>query len=89
MADDLTDKERELIAKHREAEAKAKAESDESDEVDLQFPDGFGFRGSFKRARGVAASRGYKLEPDPEPKDDGKDDDDKPSGVTRFGRRVS
>src|SRR5215469_13058105 len=60
--------------------------AEEDDEVSLTFADGSGFTGSYRRARAVAKARGYKLESDPEPKDDPKDD---PKGTRFAGRRVS
>lgn len=76
-----------------EARLRADDDDDESDEVQVGFADGSHFRGSWKRAKGVAAARGVKLERDPE--DDGQDDEDSKGSeqggeVKRFaGRRLS
>lgn len=69
-----------------EARLAADDDGDDDDEVSLTFADGSGFKGSMRRARSVAAARGYKLDPDPP-----ADDDKKPAGeVKRFnaGRRT-
>ena len=49
----------------------------EDDEIELGFDDGSYFRGSFRRAKGVASARGFKLAPEPEPEGDGGKDDGK------------
>lgn len=58
---------------------------DESDEVSLTFPDGHSFSGSYRRAKEVAAARGFKLKADPKP-----DADEGKTNVKRFnaGRRT-
>jgi hypothetical protein len=64
------------------------ADDDDDDEVQLGFPDGSSFKGTFRRAQEVAAARGFKLkaDPPPAPPGDGKDG----GNVKRFsGRRVS
>jgi len=65
-------------SRRKELEAELAAldadEDPEDDEIELGFDDGSYFRGSFKRARGVASARGFKLAPDPEPADDSGDD---------------
>lgn len=77
-------------AERAELEARLAADDDDDDdEVELGFADGSHFRGTFKRARQIAAARGFKLDPDP-PGDDKDDDKDKPAGGTRFaGRRLA
>lgn len=80
-----------LTAKERaELEAKLAADDDDDDdEVELGFADGSHFRGTFRRARSVAAARGFKLDPDP-PATEGDDKGKGDAGGTRFaGRRVS
>ena len=85
MADDLTDAERQMIKEHREAAAAEKAKLDDADEVTIQHGDR-SFTGPFRRAREVARSWGFDLEPPAQP---AEGDDDKPK-TTRFaGRRVS
>lgn len=69
------------------------ADDDENDEVSLTFPDGHSFTGSYRRAKDVAAARGFKLKADPPADDDGKGKGKTGGTVTkgRFqaGRRVS
>jgi hypothetical protein len=88
------------MTKEERAELEAKLAADdeadpEDDEVELGFGDGSYFRGKYHRARGVAASRGFKLEADPDTKADkplkatAKDDSEDDGKTTRFGRRVS
>lgn len=81
------------LTKEERAELEARlaeddADDDESDEVSVSFPDGHSFTGSYRRAKEVAAARGFKLRPDPPAEGDPKG---KPAGeVKRFsGRRVS
>ena len=84
MADDLTDAEREMIKKHREEAAAERAKLDDADEVSISWGDK-SFTGPFRRAREVARSWGFDLEPPAQP---ANPDDDK-SKPTRFaGRRV-
>ena len=73
-----------------EARLAADDEGDDDDEVEIGHGDKT-FRGSYRRARGVAAAWGIKLEADPPAdKADPKDKDKGDAGGTRFaGRRVS
>lgn len=80
------------LTKEERAELEARlaeddADDDENDEVSLSFPDGTSFTGAFRRAKEVAAARGFKLKEDPKPDTDPKAGG---SNVKRFsGRRVS
>ena len=75
-----------LTAEERaELEARLAADDDdEADEVEISHGDKK-FKGSYKRARGVARAWGVKLEEDPPPA--GEDDPDGGRTV-RFGRRT-
>ena len=74
-----------MIKKHREEEAEKRAKLDDADEVSISFGDR-SFTGPFRRAREVARSWGFDLEPPATP---ANPDDDK-NKTTRFaGRRVS
>jgi hypothetical protein len=64
------------------------ADDPEDDQVELQFDDGTGFRGTFRRARSVAKARGFKLDPDPDPAPD-ETEDEGPKQVRFGGRRLA
>lgn len=81
MADDLTDAERKMIDEHRAAEAERKAKLDDADEVSITRGD-MSFTGPFRRAREVARSWGFDLEPPAKPAEPGEDK------TVRFGRRT-
>ena len=81
-----------------ELEAKLAADDadDDDDEYEVGFPDGGYVRGRHSRVSKVAAARGFKLEPDPEPgepaepgKGKGKAGGQQGGQVRAFGRRVS
>ena len=75
-------------AERAELEARLAADDDAGDDDPVEIShDGKTFKGSFRRARGVARAWGLKLEADPDP-DPGPDDSD-PGKAVRFGRRVS
>lgn len=71
------------------------AAQDDDDEYELGFSDGSYVRGRHSRVSRVAAARGVKIEPDPDPPaDDGKGGKAAPKGQAQqgaraFGRRVS
>jgi len=75
-------------SRRKELEAELAAldadEDPEDDEIELGFDDGSYFRGSYRRAKGVASARGFKLAPDPEPAE-GEDDKDKPKPKGKAG----
>ena len=62
------------------------AADDDNDEVEIGSKDGGYFRGSWRRAQGVAAAWGIKLEAD-KPKDPPKDGDKKPARVSVLSPR--
>jgi hypothetical protein len=75
-------------AERAELEARLAADDDAGDDDPVEIShDGKTFKGSFRRARGVARAWGLKLEADPDP--DPGPDDDGPGKAVRFGRRVS
>ena len=73
-----------------EARLAADDDADDDDEVEIGHGDKT-FRGSYRRARGVAAAWGIKLEADPpaEPKTDPKGSKGDEGGTRFAGRRVS
>jgi len=63
-----------------ELEARLAADDDDDDEeYEIGFPDGGYVRGRHSRIAKIAAARGIKLEPDPEP----EEGDDKAKGNVR------
>ena len=77
-------------SRRKELEAELAAldadEDPEDDEIELGFDDGSYFRGSFRRAKGVASARGFRLAPDPESAEgDGDDKKDAAKGKGKAG----
>lgn len=84
MAEDLTDAEKAMLKKYRDEEAERRAKLDDADEVQISMGDR-SFSGPFRRAREVAKSWGFDLEPPAKPDDEG----DKPKETRFGGRRIS